>query len=396
VNTPLLRQYIDSLPSLVAVLVQGQWKASQEVVSRSFLRGIERIYLTGCGDSHHAVIASALAFEQFAGIPCYPQTAMQLSRYSTSLFSEADEGSILVLAVSASGEVSRTVEALEQASHRGAKTVALTSNIESTLADAADLVMSTSIPELSPESPIASVPGSITVPGGVVVPGSRSYITSLISLYMVAIAAGLAQNHLSESDATNLVEELSDSSSDLQKTIDNSADLVEAAVDRWIDESDYIFCGAGPNYGTALFSAAKLLEACGDPALGQDLEEWAHLQYFARKASSPTLVISGGSLDQDRAKEIFIAASAIGRQTAIIAPAESPLAAMVDADQFHFQVAPIRESFSPLLTAIPGLLFASDRARVLEEPYFRDFGGGRSKEGGGGISRIRTSDRIQR
>ncbi len=372
------------------------------MVSGSFMRGIERIYLTGCGDSHHAVVASALAFEQISGIPCCAQTAMQLSRYTTSLFSKADEGSILVLAVSASGEVSRTVESLEQASHTGARTVALTSNVESTLADVADLVMSTSIPQLSIESPSISVPGSttvpgsITVPGNVVVPGSRSYITSLISLYAVAIAAGLAQNHLSESDATNLVEELSDSSSGLQRTIDNSTDLVEAAADKWIDESDYVFCGAGPNYGTALFSAAKLLEACGDPALGQDLEEWAHLQYFARKASTPTLVISGGLLDQDRAEEIFIAASTIGRQTAIIAPAESPLAGIVDADQFYFQVAPIRESFSPLLTAIPGLLFASERARVLEEPYFRDFGGGRGKEGGGGISRIRTSDRIQR
>ncbi|MEZ4707109.1 MAG: hypothetical protein R3A44_07890 [Caldilineaceae bacterium] len=36
----------------------------------------------------------------------------------------------------------------------------------------------------------------------------------------------------------------------------------------------------GPNYPTALFSAAKVLEAAGRHAMGQETEEWAHLQYF--------------------------------------------------------------------------------------------------------------------
>ncbi|MCA9924044.1 MAG: hypothetical protein KC421_16820, partial [Anaerolineales bacterium] len=56
--------------------------------------------------------------------------------------------------------------------------------------------------------------------------------------------------------------------------------------------------------------------------------------------------------------------------------------------------APIRECFSPLLTCLPGTLFAAYRAQLLDEPYFRDFGGGRSTAGGGGISRIRDSHRI--
>jgi glutamine---fructose-6-phosphate transaminase (isomerizing) len=49
------------------------------------------------------------------------------------------------------------------------------------------------------------------------------------------------------------------------------------------------------------------------------------------------------------------------------------------------------EMFSPLLSAIPGSLFAAYRAAVLDEPFFRNFEGGRNPEGGGGISRIRTS-----
>ena len=52
----------------------------------------------------------------------------------------------------------------------------------------------------------------------------------------------------------------------------------------------------------------------------------------------------------------------------------------------------MREIFSPLVTSIPGNLIAAYRAQLLNEPYFRSFGGGRDVSGGGGISRIRTSE----
>ena len=48
--------------------------------------------------------------------------------------------------------------------------------------------------------------------------------------------------------------------------------------------------------------------------------------------------------------------------------------------------------FSPLVACIPGMLFAAHRADVMGEPFFRAFGGGRDVSGGGGISRIRTSE----
>jgi len=52
------------------------------------------------------------------------------------------------------------------------------------------------------------------------------------------------------------------------------------------------------------------------------------------------------------------------------------------------------EMFAPVISAIPGSLFAAYRADVIGEPFFRNFTGGRSQEGGGGISRIRTSETI--
>jgi len=85
-----------------------------------------------------------------------------------------------------------------------------------------------------------------------------------------------------------------------------------------------------------------------------------------------------------------VAAKQLGRGLAVIAP-KSAVGITEHAD-FHFPVPEVKEMFSPLITAIPGELFSAYVAEEKGEPFFRDFKGGRSIEGGGGISRIRTSE----
>jgi len=117
------------------------------------------------------------------------------------------------------------------------------------------------------------------------------------------------------------------------------------------------------------------------------------LQYFAKKASTPTFVISGGERDGSRAREVATAALAIGRRVAVITPAGKGNLYPEAAVQLPFTDG-VPEMFQALLTILPGSLFAAYRAELLSEPYFRDFAGGRSKEGGGGISRIRSSETL--
>jgi glucosamine--fructose-6-phosphate aminotransferase (isomerizing) len=148
-----------------------------------------------------------------------------------------------------------------------------------------------------------------------------------------------------------------------------------------------------------------MLEATGDPAIGQDVEEWAHLQYFARATDTPTFLISAVERDASRAAEVRTAMRTIGRRVIDIRPV-GPVRPM-DAQErrstgsspatlgprpYALSYASTPEIFAPLVASIPLMLFAAYRAELLGEPYFRAFGGGRSIEGGGGISRIRTSE----
>lgn len=381
-----LHQQVDTLPALVRSLAPGPaariatdlGKPVTGVFSPTQCRKIKRIIITGCGDSHHAALIAELAFEQLAGLPCEPLAALQFSRYAVPYIS----GDSLVLAISVSGQVSRTIEALDLARQAGVTTAAITGSRQTPLAQYADLVLESNVPPLPAEL------------AGLIVPGTRSFVASLLTLFILAIHIGQQRNHLTKNSAIKLHLELSELADLMEQTIAICDPVADEAALAWESETNFVYCGSGPNYGTAAFSAAKLLEASGDTAIAQDMEEWAHLQYFARHTSTPTILISNAGRDEDRAMEIATAAKRIGRQVAIVAPESSHLATTSDKDFLFPLAGKPRECFSPLLASLPGVLFASYRAQRIKEQYFRNFSGGRSAVGGGGISRIRDSHRL--
>lgn len=380
-STPF-HQEIDSLPDLVTEMIDGLIAAVSDTFSQSASGKIQRVFIFGCGDSHHAALAAELAFEQLAGLPCEPMTAMQFGRYAAGYLPETGQGSNLALGISVSGQVSRTIEALAMARRGGAIAVGITGNPGSPLAETAERVLNTAVPPM---------PRSQT---GIAVPGARSYIASQLVLYLCAIHLGQQRGHLSRSKANELRREVARSAEGMEQTIAGADPVARETAESWADADHFVFCGAGPSYASALNSAAKLLEASGDHAAGQEMEEWGHLEYFSRHPTTPTFLISAGGVDESRTLEIAEAAAAIGRRVATIAPAHSALANSSHKGYLFPLGGPIRECFSPLLTGLPGMLFAAYRAQLLGEPYFRDFGGGRSAEGGGGISRIRDSHRM--
>ncbi|MCB9418250.1 MAG: SIS domain-containing protein [Ardenticatenaceae bacterium] len=387
-----LHQQVDTLPELVRAMIDPLVRVIQLELPEAVCRQVQRVFLTGCGDSHHAVLNAELAFEQLAGLPCEPMTALQMGRYTAQFLPDTGRGTNLLLAVSVSGAVSRTIEALTLVRQTGAVGVAVTGSASSPLAQAAEIVLTT--PALSGvEVAVPPLPDELQ---GMIVPGTRSYIASQLALYLTAIHLGQIRGRLSKKEANQLRHELADMADLMEQTIAASDPAARRLAQDWLNADQFVFCGAGPNYGTALFSAAKVLEASGDTAVAQDTEEWAHLQYFARQIATPTIIISAGGQDESRALEIATAAHHIGRRVAIIAPTGSQLTQTRDKDALLPIAGPVREAFSPLLTCLPGVLFAAYRAQAIGEPYFRDFGGGRSIEGGGGISRIRDSKMIER
>jgi glutamine---fructose-6-phosphate transaminase (isomerizing) len=372
---------IHSLPALIKETVEPFDHQIRQALDHEFCLSLKRIYVTGCGDSHHAAVGTELAYEALTGLPTRAVTALQFARYAAKMMPKSGPQTNVVFGISVSGEVSRTLEALQQAHANGAATVSVTATPGSRIYEAGDHVV------LTATNPFPEPPG-------VHVPGVRTYLANQLALLLASIRIGEVRGSLTTAEANNLRDELVGLADAAEATIQASDAAAQQLAQEWSDAQDFVFVGAGPNYATAMFSAAKVLEASGDAAMAQETEEWTHLQYFARHESTPTFLITSGEGDFSRMKEMAMAAKAVGRRTAAIAPASLPeFASMVD------RVLPfaegVREMFSPLISCIPGELFAAYRADVIGEPFFRDFKGGRSQENGGGASRIRTSELLQ-
>ena len=374
---PMIAQ-IKSLPELVSQIVPTYSGNIASTVSQSFCQSFDHLYLMGCGDSHHVSVATQLAFRVLAGIETEALTAMHFARYTADCLIHPEH--CLVAGASVSGEVSRTLEGMLLARQAGARVLALTATPTSRIARAADVVVDTTQPPFQD-------------PEGMIIPGVRSYVANQAGLLLLAIHFGEQRGHIALKEAEGYRQQIHNLADAIEATIEMNEKRVKDLASQWADESEFIFCGSGPGYAAALFSAAKMLEASGDAAIGQDLEEWAHLQYFAKKISTPTFVISGGERDVSRAREVVTAALAIGRRVAVITPAGKGNLFPEAAVKLPFTDG-VPEMFQALLTMLPGSIFAAYRAELLSEPYFRDFAGGRSKEGGGGINRIRSSETL--
>jgi glucosamine--fructose-6-phosphate aminotransferase (isomerizing) len=359
-SSNLFREHILSLPELIEQLLPVFENETARVWTPELCASLSRVYVVGCGDSHHASLASELAFEQIGGVPCEPMTAMQFSRYASAL---ADVNGA-VIGVSVSGGVTRTIESVLRAQKRGLRTIAITSSNTTPIGQAAQHVLTTRVPD---------VPNA----QGVIAPGARSYFASLLMLMLSAIQLGERRGAISAAEATRRRTQLRRIPDAIRSAIQHTDADARDWAQATLDARELVFCGSGPSFATALYCAAKTLEACGDPAIGQDMEEWAHLQYFAKVADTPTFVISTPQFaDASRASEIVVAAQTLGRRVK------------------QFALPQMDEVFSPFVSAIPHMLFIAHRAELMHEPYFRAFGGGRSIEGGGGISRIRTSELV--
>jgi glucosamine--fructose-6-phosphate aminotransferase (isomerizing) len=372
---------VNSLPDLIRESVSKFDEEIRGTLDHEFCLNMRRLFIVGCGDSHHAALNTELAFEALAGVPTEPMRSMQFSTYVVGYLPDSGPGMNVVMGISVSGEVARTVEGLRLAKKAGATTLALTGTPGGRVDQAGDKTI------FSTTTPFPDPPGVHT-------PGVRSFAANQLALLLIAVRLGEVRGVLTTEEAGKLRGELASLADAAEQTIDNCDPIAKELAETWKDADEFVFTGNGPNFGTALFSAAKVLEASGDSALGQETEEWAHLQYFARKVSTPTFMINTGKRDLPRVIEVAKAAKGIGRRVVAIAPSANT--SFMDIADASMPLADgVRDAFSAVIAAIPGELFAAYRADAIGEPFFRNFGGGRSIEGGGGISRIRTSDMLE-
>lgn len=153
---------VHRLPALLRDVFDAVDAAARSAVPDDVASGLERLYVTGCGDSHHVALSTEHAFEALAGVPTEPQTALQAARFTAQALPATGGPGSLVIGISVSGSVARTAEALALARAAGAQTLALTAAPDGRLAQAAQRNFLVQAPDFADPTPNGT-------------PGVRSY-----------------------------------------------------------------------------------------------------------------------------------------------------------------------------------------------------------------------------
>ena len=348
----VMREQITSQPALLRDIVEPTARRVEDAFRELQPQRWRVIYTAGCGDSFYAGLACEMAFAQFCRLPVKALAAMPFARYEAAAASTPSG----LFGISNSGEVARSIEAVAMARSAGVDTVAVTGREGSGIANEAAATVAV------PIAPMGRAPGI------------RSYTVQLVSLLLCAIRIGELRQVLTAADGDRWRQQLVTVADCMDATIQAVDGPSRRAADLLGGEENWVFLGSGPSYATALFSAAKLVESCGANAWGQDIEEWAHIQFFNAQEQTPTCLIAPPGRSLDRALELFPHLKSVGRHTLAVVSGD-PAVLPVPADTCLPVPEPVPEAYTPLVYCLAGELLAYHLAEARKSSFFQPTGG---------------------
>jgi glucosamine--fructose-6-phosphate aminotransferase (isomerizing) len=198
----------------------------------------KKLTIAACGTAYHAGVIGRYAIEKLSGLPVEAELASEFRYREPQLC--ADD---LFLAVSQSGETADTLAALREAKRLGAKALALTNVLGSSIArEVGDSgVMYT---YAGPEIAVAS---------------TKAYITQVEMLLLFAIDLAVKRERMTGNQAEKLIAELKQIPVKAEKLLEDVA-AIQRFADRHFDHKHVFYIGRGLDYALALEASLKLKE----------------------------------------------------------------------------------------------------------------------------------------
>jgi glucosamine--fructose-6-phosphate aminotransferase (isomerizing) len=200
------------------------------------VRSINKIMITACGTAYHAGLLAKYFIEKLARIPVEVDVASEY-RYRDPL----TDSRTLCIVVSQSGETIDTLAALKEAKRRGARSLAVTNVVGSSISREADQVVYT---WAGPEIAVAS---------------TKAYTTQLVVLLLLALYMGNLNGNIPQDREEKIITDLLKLPEQC-KSIFDKVDDIKALSKRFADKEDVFFIGRSMDYGLAMEGALKLKE----------------------------------------------------------------------------------------------------------------------------------------
>ncbi|MCB8818137.1 glutamine--fructose-6-phosphate transaminase (isomerizing) [Desulfosporosinus shakirovi] len=200
------------------------------------LAQINKVYIVACGTAWHAGLVGKTLIERWAYLPVEVDIASEF-RYRSPLVDKHT----LVVVVSQSGETADTLAALREAKNRGARVVAVTNVVGSTVSrEAHDVIFTWAGPEIA----VASTKAYTTQLEGMI----------LLGLYLAQVKGTLPSEKIGE-----IITALKKIPAQVQELL-NQAGLIEELAKSFAKVENTFFIGRSLDWAVAMEGSLKLKE----------------------------------------------------------------------------------------------------------------------------------------
>ena len=205
-------------------------------LTKEDLKNIDKIFIVACGTAYHAGMVGKYVIEKLARIPVEVDIASEF-RYRNPIINERT----LMIVVSQSGETADTLAALREAKKHGARVIAVTNVVGSSVAREADDILYT---WAGPEIAVAS---------------TKAYTTQLIAMYIIGLYLARLNDKMSVEEYRVIRDEMLALPEKVETLLNNKEPLQRFANANKGNE-DMFYLGRGLDNAVALEGALKLKE----------------------------------------------------------------------------------------------------------------------------------------
>jgi len=237
-------------------------------LSDAYIRSISRIVMVAQGTAYHAGMVGRNMIERAARIPAYAEYAADF-RYRDPIL----DPSVLVIAITQSGETMDTLHAVRLARERGCRVLSVANAVGASIPRESDGVFYL---HCGPEIGVAS---------------TKAFTAMIAGLYILALRMGQVRGTLGVEEQRRRAQDIIQVGPRLE-TILTTANYVRQIALKYKDASNFLFLGRGTGWPLAMEGALKLKEVSYIHAEGYDAAEMKHGPIALIDENMPALFIA--------------------------------------------------------------------------------------------------------
>lgn len=286
---------------------------------------IDKVYIVACGTAAHAGMVGSKLIENLAKIPSTTYLASEF-RYQEPLVDKKT----LCIFVSQSGETADTLSALKLCKEKGAKTLAITNVVGSSITrEATDVIYTYAGPEIA-------------------VASTKAYTSQLIVFYILATYLAEEKNTLEQEKIDEIKNEILSISAKINKVLKDT-DSIKDIANILFEKKDVFFLGRSYDYITAMEASLKLKEISYIHSEAFAAGELKHGPIALIENNTPVICICTNDALFDKMISNVKEVKSRGAYTIVLSREKK----YVDCSDILLNIPDVMDIFMPLITIVP-------------------------------------------